>query len=132
MNKNSQDWRARRAIAKRSLFGRWAPVVLGGVVVAISAGRAAADRPIGIDVSDYQSASINWSTLKNTYGISFAWAKISEGGSSAGGSHFTTYAANAKAAGVLIAPYHYARYDLNPGTAGATAEANYFWSVAQN
>ena len=38
--------------------------------------RALAQRPIGIDVSDYQSASINWSTLKNTYGISFGWAKM--------------------------------------------------------
>ena len=94
--------------------------------------RAMAARAVGIDVSDYQSSSINWSTLKNTYSIVFAWAKISEGGSSAGGSHFTTYAANAKAAGVLIGPYHYARYDLNPGTSGATAEANYFWSVAKN
>ncbi len=91
-----------------------------------------AARPIGIDVSDYQSASINWATLKNTYGIVFAWAKISEGGSSVGGTHFATYAANAKAAGVLIGAYHYARYDVNTGTAGATSEANYFWSRAKD
>jgi hypothetical protein len=48
--------------------------------------RAMAQRPIGIDVSDYQSASINWGTLKNTYGISFGWAKISEGTASGAGS----------------------------------------------
>src|SRR5215831_3756511 len=94
--------------------------------------RADAARPIGIDVSDYQSSSINWSTLKNTYGISFAWAKISEGQSSAGGSHFATYAANARAAGIVIGAYHFARYDLNTGTNGATAEANYFWGRAKN
>src|SRR5690242_2259289 len=79
---------------------------------------AQAQRPIGIDVSDYQSASINWGTLKNTYGISFAWAKASEGqssGSGSGGGNFPTYAVNAKAAGVLIGAYHYARYDSNPG-----------------
>jgi GH25 family lysozyme M1 (1,4-beta-N-acetylmuramidase) len=105
---------------------------LSAVALILGTDRALAARPVGIDVSDYQSSSINWSTLKNTYGISFGWAKISEGGSSAGGSHFTTYAANAKAAGVLIGPYHYARYDLNPGTSGATGEANYFWSVAKN
>ena len=59
---------------------------------------------VGIDVSDYQSPSINWSTLKNTYGITFGWAKASEGTSSttAGGANFPTYEANAKAAGVII------------------------------
>ncbi len=95
--------------------------------------RAMAQRAVGIDVSDYQSSSINWGTLKSTYGISFGWAKCSEGtgtGSGYGGGNFTTYEANAKAAGVLIGAYHYARYDLNTGTAGATAEANAFWSIA--
>src|SRR5438874_7212295 len=103
-----------------------------GFALVIGSGGVQAARPIGIDVSDYQSSSINWSTLKNTYGISFGWAKISEGQSSAGGSHFATYAANAKAAGVLIGAYHFARYDLNTGTNGATAEANYFWGRAKN
>jgi alpha-tubulin suppressor-like RCC1 family protein/GH25 family lysozyme M1 (1,4-beta-N-acetylmuramidase) len=93
---------------------------------------AKAARPIGIDVSDYQSSSINWSILKSNYGISFGWAKISEGQSSAGGSHFAAYAASAKAAGVPIGAYHFARYDLNTGTNGATAEANYFWGRAKN
>ena len=95
--------------------------------------RAVAQRAVGIDVSDYQSSGISWSTLKNTYGISFGWAKCSEGtgtGSGYGGGNFTTYEANAKAAGVLIGAYHYARYDLNTGTSGATAEANAFWSIA--
>jgi GH25 family lysozyme M1 (1,4-beta-N-acetylmuramidase) len=90
-----------------------ATLVLGLGMLAVPE-RSMAARPIGIDVSDYQSASINWVTLKNTYGISFGWAKISEGtasGSGSGGGNFTTYAANAKAAGVLIGAYHYARYD---------------------
>jgi hypothetical protein len=56
--------------------------------------RAMAQRAVGIDVSDYQSSSINWGTLKSTYGISFGWAKCSEGtgtGSGYGGGNFTTY-----------------------------------------
>lgn len=110
----------------------WVALSLGVLVMVLGPGQAMAARPIGIDVSDYQSLNINWSTLKNTYGIVFAWAKISEGQSAAGGSHFATYAANAKAAGVLIGPYHYARYDLNTGTAGAIAEANYFWNRAKS
>ena len=75
--------------------------------------RAVAARAVGIDVSDYQSASINWSTLKNTYGIVFGWAKCSEGtcAGACGGANFKAFAANAKAAGVLIGAYHYARYD---------------------
>ena len=43
-----------------------------------------------------------------------------------------TYAVNAKAAGVYIGAYHYARYDLNTGTAGATTEANVFWNAVKN
>ena len=101
------------------------PLLTLGLGMLVGPERAMAQRPIGIDVSDYQSASINWNTLKNTYGIVFGWAKISEGtasGAGSGGGNFKTYAANAKAAGVVIGAYHYARYDLNTGTAGATSE----------
>ncbi len=94
---------------------------------------AFAQRAIGIDVSDYQSPGIDWLTLKNSYGISFAWAKASEGGSTSGGTNYTMfYATNAKAAGVIIGPYHFARYDLNAGTSGAIAEANFFWNTVKN
>ena len=34
------------------------------------------------------------------------------------------------AAGVLIGAYHFARYDLDTGTNGAAAEAQWFWYVA--
>jgi len=92
-----------------------------------------AQRPIGIDVSDYQSASIDWTTLKNAYGITFGWAKASEATSTnAGGTHFATYAKNARAAGVILGPYHFARYDLNQGTNGAVTEANFFWNAIKN
>lgn len=90
----------------------------------------AQNRPVGIDVSDYQSASINWSTLKNTYSIVFGWAKASEGTSTnAGGTHFGTYAVNAHNAGVILGGYHFARYDLDPGTSGAATEAHAFWNA---
>src|SRR5579862_158079 len=52
---------------------------LFALAVIASAASALAQRPIGIDISDFQSSGLNWSTLKNTYGISFAWAKASEG-----------------------------------------------------
>ena len=83
-----------------------------GLGMLVGPERALAARAVGIDVSDYQSSGINWNTLKNTYAIVFGWAKISEGtgvGAGYGGGNFTTYAANAKAAGVLIGAYHYAR-----------------------
>ena len=117
------------------VFSRCLAMLTLGSGMLVEPGRALAQRPIGIDVSDYQSASINWNTLKNTYGISFGWSKISEGtasGAGSGGGHFTTYAANAKAAGVVIGAYHYARYDLHGGTAGATSEATVFWNAARN
>jgi len=103
--------------------------LLAGWIFGLANEEAQAQRPIGIDVSDYQSPSINWGTLKKTYGISFAWAKASEGTSTAGGTQWPTYCANAKAAGVVIGPYHFARYDDDPGTNGAVAEANFFWST---
>src|ERR1039457_3534043 len=111
------------------------PMLTLGLGTLVGPELAMAQRPIGIDVSDYQSASINWNTLKNTYGIVFGWAKISEGtasGAGSGGGNFKTYATNAKAAGVVIGAYHYARYDLNTGTAGATSEATVFWNAAKN
>src|SRR5437870_7656776 len=98
-------------------------------VAAIAPGRALAQRPMGIDVSHYQG-TITWSSVKSS-GISFAWAKASEGT----GYVDPTYAANttnAKAAGVFIGPYHFANYTNNQGTAGADLEAAHYWSVIKN
>jgi autotransporter-associated beta strand protein len=85
---------------------------------------ANAQRALGIDVSSYQGASINWTSVKNS-GIVFAWAKATEGA----GFNDSTYIGNAnngKAAGVIMGAYHYAHPELNsPGT-----EASHFWSVA--
>ena len=92
-------------------------------------GSAFAQRPVGIDVSQYQG-SIDWPTVKSA-GITFAWARASEGVGYPDPT-FTNNQVNARAAGVLIGAYHHARFDLNLGTSGATDEANYFWSVTSN
>ena len=89
-----------------------------------------AQRPLGIDVSHWQGTGIDWVSVKNS-GVTFAFCKASESTDFTDGA-FAINAANAKAAGVLIGAYHFARYDVNLGTAGATAEAEYFWSVTKN
>ncbi len=94
-----------------------------------SPGRLMAARPLGIDVSHWQG-SITWSSVAGA-GISFAYAKATEGVNYQD-AYFVGNQNNGKAAGVLMGAYHYARYDLNAGTAGATAEANYFWNFAKN
>ncbi len=91
---------------------------------------ALAQKALGIDVSHWQGTAINWTSVKNG-GISFAWTKATEGTGYTDDT-FLINEANAKAAGVPIGAYHYARYDGNTGTAGATAEANWYWSVAKN
>ena len=84
-----------------------------------------AQRALGIDVSHYQG-SINWVSVKNS-GVSFAWAKSSEG-SGTGDAYFAGNITGAKAAGVFIGAYHFAHPEANsPAT-----EANHFWSVAGN
>jgi GH25 family lysozyme M1 (1,4-beta-N-acetylmuramidase) len=80
-------------------------------------------RMLGIDVSDFQG-TVNWTNVKAA-GISFAFTKATEGASithSTLGANMT----NARAAGVFIGAYHFAR----PNAAGtdAPAEAAYFSS----
>ncbi len=95
----------------------------------LAATPAFALRPIGIDVSNNQGTNFPWSTAKNTDGISFAWAKATEG-FTFNDAAFTANEAHAPAAGVLIGAYHYARPDNQLGLAGADQEASHFWSIA--
>lgn len=88
-----------------------------------------AARPLGIDVSSYQG-NITWPSVAGA-GITFAWAKATEG-TGYQDAYFVGNQNNGKAAGVIMGAYHYARYDLHAGIAGATAEANYFWNFARN
>jgi autotransporter-associated beta strand protein len=91
-----------------------------------------AQRPMGTDVSSYQGGSLNWTTLKNTDGLSFAWTKATEG-TYYQDADFAVNENNAKAAGVLIGAYHFARPADDPNITGANSadtEAAYFWSFA--
>src|SRR4051812_44586591 len=78
-------------------------VIVPALVMSLGYVRALAQRPLGTDVSSYQSASLDWASLKSK-GIVFAWAKATEG-LTVNDSDYTTFEANAKAAGVLIGSY---------------------------
>lgn len=84
-----------------------------------------AQRPLGVDVSHYQG-TINWTSVRNS-GVSFAWAKASDGVGTPD-AFFAGNISGAKAAGVYIGAYHFARPDSNT----PQSEANYFWSMAAN
>src|SRR5436190_22653059 len=107
-------------------------VVLLGSALAFGPGRALAQRPLGTDVSGYQP-SINWTTVKNG-GVTFAWAKATEGASYIN-PYFTAQEAGAKGVGIYIGAYHFARPSNHPNITGANSadtEAAFFWSVAGN
>jgi GH25 family lysozyme M1 (1,4-beta-N-acetylmuramidase) len=78
---------------------------------------------LGVDVSSYEG-TINWSSVKAA-GYTFAFAKASEGVTITD-SYFTGNQVNGVAAGMIMGAYHFARPENN----SATAEANYFLSVA--
>src|ERR1700760_298530 len=82
---------------------------------------AFAQRPMGLDVSDNEGTGISWPSVKAS-GITFAWAKATEG-LTLNDAAFTVNMANARAAGVLIGAYHYAHPDTHVGLSGADAEA---------
>lgn len=80
----------------------------------------------GFDVSMYQDGA-----YAGGGGFSFGFAKVTEGVG------YKDPAADRHMAALLAQPppfvagaYHFARPDLNPGTNGAYAEADWFWSVA--
>lgn len=87
---------------------------------------AIAQRPLGVDVANYQSNNVNWASVKAA-GYVFAWAKATEG-VTFNDADFTINQANARNAGVLIGAYHFA----HPESDTPSAEANHFWSVAGN
>ena len=101
--------------------------------VLMSAITTNAQRPLGTDVSHYQGSGINWTSVKNA-GVTFAWAKATESTFFIDG-NFVGNQVNAKAAGVYIGAYHFARPSDNPNITGANSaetEAQFFWSVASN
>jgi GH25 family lysozyme M1 (1,4-beta-N-acetylmuramidase) len=94
------------------------------LAAALTASTAVAQRPLGIDVSSYQGSGINWGSVRGG-GISFAWAKATEG-TTFTDPDFGINQNNGKNAGVLMGAYHFARPNQdNPGS-----EAAHFWNVA--
>jgi GH25 family lysozyme M1 (1,4-beta-N-acetylmuramidase) len=84
----------------------------------------------GIDVSTHQN-TINWTSVKGA-GIKFAFTKATEGVDFLDDT-FTANMAGAKAAGVLIGPYHFARPDsFNTNPNDAANEANDFVDAIQS
>ncbi len=78
---------------------------------------------LGVDVSSYEGA-INWSSVKSA-GYTFAFAKATEG-ITITDSYFVSNQTNGTAAGMVMGAYHFGHPENN----SATAEANYFLSVA--
>ncbi len=89
----------------------------------LATSHAFAQRPLGIDVSRWQG-TINWTSVKGA-GKTFAWAQATRGAYLTN-VNFVANMVNGKAAGVLMAPYHYA----TPATNSASVEADYFWNLA--
>ena len=101
--------------------------VVGWLFVSIA---ARAQRPLGTDVSGYQT-NLDWVATKNG-GVSFAWAKATEGASFTNNLFFSQEA-GAHAVGIYIGAYHFARPSINTNLTGAfsaDSEAAFFWSVA--
>ncbi len=99
-------------------------MIATGLAFAFGPGHAQAQRPLGVDVSSYQGSGINWSSVKSD-GVSFAWAKATEG-TTITDADFTGNVNNGKAAGVYMGAYHFA----HPNSATPGSEASHFWSVA--
>ena len=110
---------SRRAVEKAGL------ILLGLMMLSVQNAHAA--RPIGIDVSDYQGTSLNWTTIQG-YGVSFAWTKSTEGASGqyVSQSSFSHNETSGKAVGIYMGAYHYCHPEQN----APANEASYFWSTA--
>ena len=105
--------------------------MLMGLLVWLPAA-ALAQRPLGTDVSHYQG-TINWAYVKSS-GVAFAWAKATEGVGYTD-AYFASNVSNAKANGIPIGAYHFARPSAHPNVTGANSaetEAAYFWGVISN
>ena len=105
---------------------RSACLPLFAFVMLAASNSAYATRPLGIDVSSFQpDSSMNWPSIKSG-GITFAWAKATEG-QGVDDSTYTAHMSNGKAAGIIMGSYHYAHPELN----SAATEASHFWGRAK-
>ncbi len=95
------------------------------VFFAVLAAVSAQAQTLGIDVYS-GSGTITWTSVKSG-GISFAWAKATEG-TTVTDANIGANEVNGKAAGVYMGAYDFAHPEKNaPDT-----EAAYFWNVASN
>jgi len=109
------------------MLPKWLAVFVLVLGAGLGTGRALAQRPLGIDTSHW-NGTVNWTSVYND-GRVFAFTKASES-INYGDPTLANNMTQAKTAGVVIGPYHFARPLDNPGAAGATNEANWFVSVA--
>ena len=99
-------------LLKESVPGRNGPILQRRLMAAAAfgartwAGHLLAQRPLGVGISSYNGSGINWTSVKNS-GISFAWAKATEG-TSITDADFAINENNGKAAGVYLGAYHFA------------------------
>src|SRR4051812_20699095 len=137
--------------AKQYSVHRWAFILTKTIACLSLLGvRAEAQRVLGIDVSYWQGENIqsNWNTAFSTGNRQFAFIRSSRGGTTGldqsrgtpgGGStatlslryddsRFVQNITRATTAGMMTAPYHFARPD-NPGNTG-TDEADHFIQMA--
>ena len=107
-------------------------IALALLFLAFGAENIFAQRPLGTDVSGYQP-TINWQATENG-GVSFAWAKATES-TTYTSPYFHSQVNNARAVGIYIGAYHFARPSVNPNITGANSadsEANYYWNVVSS
>jgi lysozyme len=110
------------ALAVAALFG----LMEGGCTRSLSAAPAGA-WPVGVDVASHQHPGdqpIDWKTVRNA-GVSFAMVKVDEGPHGSAGRYVNPWFGpdwnGARAAGLLVGAYHYARPRLPVATAGVDA-----------
>lgn len=96
----------------------------------LASASALAQRPLGCDISSYQSG-INWTQVTNA-GMKFCWVKATQSANYIN-PYFTTQVSGGRAAGMYVGAYHYATPSSHPNITGASSadtEAAYFWSEA--
>jgi GH25 family lysozyme M1 (1,4-beta-N-acetylmuramidase) len=104
-------------------------LILAGIIGTIWTSAALAQRPLGIDVSAWQGdiSQANWNRIYNEGGRRFAFIRVTHYGASNGDpdSYYAENFTRARAAGLLVGPYHYAIWSRTP-----QVEANYFLTYA--
>jgi GH25 family lysozyme M1 (1,4-beta-N-acetylmuramidase) len=87
------------------------------------------NNPKGVDVYN-GTGTINWTSVKNS-GVSFAFLKATEG-LTFQDSFYSTNRTNAKAQGIVVGAYHFARPSTSPSAAASgVAQANFFINFAK-